>query len=197
MREQLLKGKASLAGMRARYQFLRIRIRRWTVQVLDCIGERWHAELFRDRGGQQLCRRHRTHASQCLVGEIAQATLLHTLGGRVYRCQRVGACSRLVLPYNTILGMDHFETGLAAAHFAKTGEVYTGLELRLLLPGEMKKSQGKLPAAIADADQQIATTAKQRFGKQHLTCDQATGARLQRTQAHELRSIFVTQRQQE
>jgi hypothetical protein len=89
--------------------------------------------------------------------------------------------------------MNHLVSGLTATHFAKTDDVNSSLELRLLLPRKVKKAQRYLTAAIAYPNQHISAPPKYGFGKQHLAGDQATSASLQRTNSDQLRAIFVAQ----
>jgi len=93
--------------------------------------------------------------------------------------------------------MDHLNTHRAIASFAKTGELHTDLKLCLLLTRKVKKAQRELAAAVADSYEQITASTINNFRKQHFTRDETTATRLERTQFDELRTVFVSERQQE
>ena len=61
----------------------------------------------------------------------------------------------------------------------------------------MEKAQGQLAAAVADADQQVATAAERRFRKQDLARDETAFARNECAELYELRPVLVPKRQQE
>ena len=90
--------------------------------------------------------------------------------------------------------MNHLEAARAPPHFAETAHVHAWLKLGLLLPGEMEEAQGQLAAAVADAHEQVAAAAKRDLGQQHFAADETARAGHERTDAHELRAVLVTQR---
>ena len=61
----------------------------------------------------------------------------------------------------------------------------------------MEEAQCELSAAVADADEQVAPAAIRDLGQQYFAADQAAVSRFERADAHELRAVFVAQRQQE
>ncbi len=93
--------------------------------------------------------------------------------------------------------MDHLEARGTLAHLAEAADVHAGLELRLLLPREVKETQGELARAVADANEQVASPPVNRLGEQHLARDQAALPRLQPADRHEPGAVLVTKRQQE
>ena len=70
-------------------------------------------------------------------------------------------------------------------------------ELCLLTAGKVKKAQRELPAAIADAHQQVAATAKRGLGQKDLAGHEAALAGNERAELYQLRAVFIAQRQQE
>jgi len=93
--------------------------------------------------------------------------------------------------------MDHLEAGAALADFAETGHAYPVLELCQLAAREVEETQGELPAAVTDPHEQVTPAAERRLGEQHFARHQAAIAGNQRSEPHELRTVFVAQRQQE
>jgi hypothetical protein len=71
------------------------------------------------------------------------------------------------------------------------------LKLCLLLPRKMKETQRDLAAAIVDANQQVAAPAKCHLRKQYFARDEASLPWLKRADFDHLRSILVSQWQQE
>jgi hypothetical protein len=92
--------------------------------------------------------------------------------------------------------MNHLESGGPLAGVAEACDANTRLELRLLRPGEVKKSQCELAAAVGDADQQVAAPSIDGLGKQDLTAYEAARTGNQCTELDELRSVLVAQWQQ-
>ncbi len=61
----------------------------------------------------------------------------------------------------------------------------------------MEETQRQLTRTVADANQEIAPAAIDRFGQQHLALDEAAIADDQRADVHALGAILIAQRQQE
>jgi hypothetical protein len=101
-----------------------------------------------------------------------------------------------LLAQDAVLGVNHLKPRLTATNLAKTGHMHADTKLFLLLAGKVEETQRHLPAAIANTHQQIAAATKHGFREQYFAADQAACAGLQRADAQQLRSIFVTQRQQ-
>ena len=97
---------------------------------------------------------------------------------------------------NPVLGMHDLETEGPGPHLTVATDIDAVAELRLLLSRKMKEAQGELPTAIADSDQQTATTAKYDFREQHLACDHRAGSGTQRAQSRQSGTVLVTQRQE-
>ena len=195
--QQFFEREALLARVAPLQQLFEIGIGWWAVQVADRVRQRRHAELLRDRWGQQLFGRRLAHRRQRLVGQVTQPALLHAFGRRVDGRQRVVHGGILALAQQPVLGVNHLEAARAAPHLAKTADMHTGLELGLLLAREMKKAQRELATTVADPDQQVAAAAESDLGQQYFAADQATRAGDERADAHELRAVLVAQRQQE
>jgi hypothetical protein len=93
--------------------------------------------------------------------------------------------------------MNHLEAGRSFAHLAEAADTYARLELRLLLPREMKEAQRDLAAAVTYSDEQVPPPAIDGLGEQNFTGYQATRSDFECTELDELRSIFITKWQQE
>ena len=197
VRQQFLEREALLARVTARNHQRDVRVGRRPVQVANGFRERGHREFTAYRIGQQLLRRRALHRLQCLTGQAAQPALLHALGRRVDRRERIVDGGILAVAQEPVLRVDHLEAGAALADFAETGHAHTVLELRLLVAREVEETQRELPAAVGDSHEQVAPAAKRRLGEQHFARHQASFAGNQCAQPDELRTVFVAQRQQE
>ena len=79
----------------------------------------------------------------------------------------------------------------AATHFAEAGDLHTGLKLRLLLPREMKETQGQMAAAIADTHEQAAPAPVDRFGEEDFTGNHCAFTRDQRANPGQAGAILI------
>ncbi len=197
MSEQLLESEPLLPRVFATVQQLRVGVGRRAMQAAQCLGKRRQSKLVADRPGQQLPRWRRLHSFQRLAGQVAQAALLDALGCGIDRRQHVVHRGIFRVAQDAVLRVNHFETGAAGAHLPETADVSACLELGVLLPGEMKKTQRELAAAVCDSNQQVAAPAVRRFRQQDFTADQAALPGLQGTDANELGAVLVAQRQEE
>ena len=197
MRQQLLEREPLLAGMLSLEELFDVGIGWRPVQETDCVGERGHAEFLRDLCRQQFFRRFFLHREQRLVSQVPQPALLHTFGCRIDRCERVGHRRFLLGPQQAVLGVNHLETGAAPAHFAEAAYLYAWLELGLLLAGEVEEPERQLASAVANAYEQVATSAIGDFGQQDFAGHEAAGPGDECAYPDELGTILVTERQQE
>jgi len=141
MRQQFLKGKPLLTRVRAGQQSLCICVGWRPMQIINGVGQRWHAEFLRNGRREEFLGRCCTHLLQGLIGKTSQSTLLHPLGTRINCGQRIVRRRTLVITQDAVLGVDHLEAGLPAADLAEAGNVHAGLELCLLLAREMKEAK--------------------------------------------------------
>jgi hypothetical protein len=93
--------------------------------------------------------------------------------------------------------VNHFQACRPFTGFTETGDMNTSLKLRLLLSRKMKETQCDLAAAVVDANQQVATPTKCHFSQQYFARDQASLAWPKRADFDHLRSVLVSQWQQE
>ena len=88
---------------------------------------------------------------QCLGHEFAQGQLVRAFGGGIYRGEvRFRLLHRFGVEH-LVFRMHHFQTRGAQARLAETAHTAATPQVRLLRGGEMKKAQGDMAGAVADA----------------------------------------------
>ena len=196
MSQQFLERKALLAGMIAGLQAGKVCIRWRFMEILKCLCERWHRQLFKDVRRQQLLGRAGAHLLQRLQYQSAQPSLLHALRDGVNRRQAIADRYVLVGTQQSVLGVDHLDAGRPMPHVTETYNLAAFTKLRLLLSGEVEKSQGHLTAAVRDSHQQLTSAPEGDLGEQNFAADKAALSGNGATNRRQTGSVLVPEGQQ-
>jgi hypothetical protein len=154
MGQQLFKRQSSLGGMPgARKAAIRL-VGRRPMQQPHGVCQRRHLEFLEHPWRQQFLQAAVPELRQRLLGQVAPAQLMHPLGGRIDRRQRLLDLRGRVVPHPLDLGMDDLEAARPAAHLAETPQRRTAGHVGLLRIAEMKKPQRDRPRAVGQLNQQ-------------------------------------------
>ena len=104
-------------------------------------------------------------------GEIAPGQLVHPLGGRVDRRQRLLDTGRFTLVDPLHLGMHQLVAVGPIAHLAKTAQPAAAQHVGLLRSTEMEEPQRDAAGAVGQPHQQRAAAAEPDVGQLHLALD--------------------------
>ena len=137
---------------------------------------------------------------RCSASSISERSrgLRHAFGGRVDRREHLFERRRLRCADAPVFGMHDLESERAAAHFAEAAHPRAAREPGLLRAREIEEAQRQRAGAVGDAAQQLAPAPVRDFGELDLAFDHGAHRRgAARRWSHDLRAVFVAQRQHE
>ncbi len=156
MRQQLLEGEPALRRVAPLLQLRQRRIGRRPVQVAHGVGEQRQLQRRQQLRRQPLAQTvgRAVEPLQRGVGEAPPGRLVHTLGGRVDRCERLLDRRRGPIRHAPVLRVDHLEARRPAAHLAEAAQTRPAHERLLLSAGEVKEAQHDPPGAVRQLHEQ-------------------------------------------
>ncbi len=133
MSQQFLETQTQLAWMFAALDQFEVGLGRRLVQKCQRLDERWHVVLVANGCRQKFLGRCFMHQFKRLADEVSQASLLHTLGCRIDRCQRVADRNMLSGPQYPVFRVHYLEADRARSDIAEGANHRARRKLGLLL----------------------------------------------------------------
>ena len=197
VREQFLERQPALRRVAARGEQLDIGAGRRPVHIGQRLDQGRQLEFGQQARRQVVGERAVVDGLERLGREDAQPSLLHAVGGRIDRGQRVLDALGVEAVRAPVLRVGDLQAQRAASRLAIQAQPHAADELRLLGAREVEEAQRQKAAAVADPHQQLAPTPEDDLGELDLTLHHGPVATAQRADRHDFRAVLVAGRQQE
>ena len=196
--DELLEGEPPVRRVQPGQQRLHVRLRRRAVHDPERLGQLGQRALRNQPPRQPVDEGTLVEEGQRLFGQPPEHALLHPVGRRVERRQRVvERPRRVVRTAHAVLGMHHLEHARPAPRFPEALQPGTALELTDLCLAEVKEAQRQRAGAVADAHEQRATATDDDVGDDDLARDDRLGTGLQRPDRRQPGAVLVAEREME